>query len=78
MCRTGCVSVCWLLFGSFCAPGSDLLLPEVNPILESGVWAAARREHVHGLEDAHEDGAVGEDVSGEYDPQIEGHGLVAG
>jgi hypothetical protein len=30
-------------------------LPEVNPVVEDGVRAAARREHVDGLENAHED-----------------------
>ena len=46
----------------------------MNPVLEGGVWAAARREHVHGLEDTHEDRTTGEHVSGEYDSQT-GDGL---
>ena len=59
--RTSCVSVCGLWSGSSRAPAVvNLLLPNVNPVLEGGVWAAARREHVHGLEDAHEDRTAGE------------------
>lgn len=48
-----------LLFFSFVI-FRNLLFPQMDPIVECGIWAATSREHKHSFEDAHQDSTIKE------------------